>query len=79
MCFRRARTAAAVAAVLLASAPAATAAPATAGYGTCSVVRTIALAGWVAGSDGRYHRVTVRKPYAISVAFPVLRFRPPAY
>ncbi len=70
MCFRRATTIAAVAAALLASAPAATARTA-AGYRTCSVLHTIAWHSWVVGSDGRYHPVTFRKPYAFSVVFPV--------
>ncbi|WP_410567761.1 hypothetical protein [Amycolatopsis sp. cmx-4-61] len=65
---RRATTTAVVAAALLASAPAATA---TTGYRTCSVVRTIAWTGWAAGPDGRYHAVTVRRPYSFSVVFPV--------
>ncbi|MDX3187439.1 hypothetical protein PV458_03410 [Streptomyces sp. MN03-5084-2B] len=66
-----------MAAVLLASAPAATAAPAdpaTAGYRACSVLRTIAWHSWVAGADGRYHPVTFRKPYAFTVVCPVTRF-----
>ncbi|MGW3958548.1 hypothetical protein ACWED2_01920 [Amycolatopsis sp. NPDC005003] len=74
MCFRRATTIAAVAAVLLTSAPAATAraaGPAAVGYRACSLVRTIAWHTWVAGADGRYHPGTVRRPYPFSVVFPV--------
>ncbi len=74
MCFRRATTTAAVAAVLLTSAPAArarAAGPAAVGYRTCSLVRTIAWQGWAPGVDGRYHPVTIRLPYTFSVVFPV--------
>ena len=74
MCFRRATTIAAVAAVLLTSAPAATAraaGSAPVGYRACSLVRTIAWHGWAVDADGRYHPVTFRKPYAFSVVFPV--------
>ncbi|MDS0137231.1 MULTISPECIES: hypothetical protein [unclassified Amycolatopsis] len=63
-----------MAAVLLASAPAATARAADApapGYRACSVLRTIAWYSWVAGPDGRYRLVTVRRPYSFSVVFPV--------
>ncbi|MGW5741124.1 hypothetical protein [Amycolatopsis sp. NPDC003861] len=63
-----------MAAVLLASVPAATARaadPPAPGYRTCSILRTIAWYGWVAGPDGRYHLVTVRRPYSFSVVFPV--------
>ncbi|MGW4058543.1 hypothetical protein ACWEGE_09685 [Amycolatopsis sp. NPDC004747] len=73
MSFRRASTTAAVAAVLLASAPAVPAradGPA-AGYRTCSLVRTIAWTSWVAEADGRYHLVTIRRPYGFRVALPV--------
>jgi hypothetical protein len=82
VCFRRAGTVAAVTAVLLASAPAATAGPAgapAAGYRTCSVLRTIAWPSWVAGPDGRYHLVTLRRPYSFSVVFPVARFPAPVH
>jgi len=71
-----------VAAVLLASAPAATARaadPPAVGYRACSVLRTIAWHGWVADADGRYHPVTLRKPYAFSVVFPVARFPAPGH
>ncbi|WP_410640737.1 hypothetical protein [Amycolatopsis sp. lyj-346] len=71
-----------MAAVLLASAPAAAARaadPPAAGYRACSVLRTIAWHGWAAGGDGRYHPVTVRKPYAFSVVFPVVRFPAPVH
>lgn len=63
-----------MAAVLLASAPAATAwaaEPPAVGYRACSVLRTIAWLGWVAGGDGRYHPVTARKVYSAGVVFPV--------
>ncbi|WP_410613160.1 hypothetical protein [Amycolatopsis sp. lyj-109] len=71
-----------MAAVLLASAPAApahAAEPPAVGYRACSVVRTIAWHGWVAGADGRYHPVTVLRPYALSVVFPVTRFPAPVH
>ncbi|KDN23254.1 hypothetical protein [Amycolatopsis rifamycinica] len=67
-------------AVLLASAPAATARaadPPTAGYRECSVLRTIVRYGWAPGGDGRYHLVTFRKPQVVSVVFPVARFAAP--
>lgn len=74
MCFRRATTIAAVAAVLLTSAPAATAraaGSAPVGYRACSLVRTIAWHSWVAGADGLYRPVTIHRPYALTVVFPV--------
>jgi hypothetical protein len=74
VCFRRAGIVVTVAAVLLASAPAATtraAGPPAAGYRACSVFRTIAWHSWAAGADGRYHLVTVRRPYSFSVVFGV--------
>jgi hypothetical protein len=82
VCFRRARTVAAAAAVLLASAPAAPARatdPPAVGYRACSVVRTLARHGWTAGTDGRYHPVTVHLPYAFRVVFPVARFPAPVH
>ncbi|WP_254897159.1 hypothetical protein [Amycolatopsis sp. Hca4] len=73
MSFRRATTTAAVAAVLLASVPATPAradGPA-AGYRTCSLFGTIAHQSWVADAVGRYHPVTIRRPYRLTVVFPV--------
>ncbi|WP_290049502.1 hypothetical protein [Amycolatopsis solani] len=63
-------TAAAVAVVLLAVAPPASARPAPPDYAVCSVVRTVVMLGWSAGADG-IHRVTASpRPYAVTVAFP---------
>ncbi|HEY3466485.1 MAG TPA: hypothetical protein VGL47_15225 [Amycolatopsis sp.] len=60
---------AAVAVVLLASAPGAEARPADpVVVGT--VVRTIAWVGWSAGADGTYRPTTSRRPFAFTVAFP---------
>ncbi|MEU8637006.1 hypothetical protein AB0C38_32945 [Amycolatopsis sp. NPDC048633] len=67
----RATTLAAVAAVLLASAPPAAAESAPA-YAELSVVRTIAWLTWSAGPDGTYRATTYHKPYAIKVVFPTV-------
>jgi hypothetical protein len=69
----RARTLAAVAAVLLASAPAA-AAESTPAYAELSVVRTIAWRSWSAGPDGRYRATTYLRAYAVKVVFPTALF-----
>ncbi|MEV6640329.1 hypothetical protein [Amycolatopsis sp. NPDC051371] len=67
----RATTLAAVAAVLLASAPPAAAQPAPA-YAESSVVRTIAWYSWSAGPDGRYRVTVLLRPYAFKVVFPTV-------
>ncbi|UOX88759.1 hypothetical protein MUY14_45045 [Amycolatopsis sp. FBCC-B4732] len=62
--------AAAVAAVLLAGAPPASARPAPAGHARCSVVRTVTVLGWTAGADGIYRVTAQYRPYALTVVFP---------
>ena len=64
----RATTLAAVAAVLLASAPPAAAEPAPA-YAELSVIRTIAWLSWSAGPDGTYRATTYHRPYAFEVPY----------
>ncbi|SED53725.1 hypothetical protein SAMN04489727_8277 [Amycolatopsis tolypomycina] len=71
-----------MAAVLLAAAPAGparAAEPAAPGYRACSVLRTVTRLGWAPGRDGRYHPVTVRRTYAVTVVFPADRFPAPAH
>ncbi|WP_284744267.1 hypothetical protein [Amycolatopsis sp. RTGN1] len=67
----RATTLAAVAAVLLASAPPAAAQPAPA-YAELSVIRTIAWHSWSPGPDGTYRATTFLRPYTVTVVFPTV-------
>jgi hypothetical protein len=65
----RARIAAAVAALLLAGAPAAEARPLPDGYVVTHVVGTVTRYHWSAGADGTYRAVASREPHSLTVVF----------
>lgn len=65
----RARTAAAVAALLIAGAPAAEAEPPAAGYAVTRVVTTVVRQHWSAAADGTYRVTTYRVPRSFTVVF----------
>lgn len=71
----RARTAAAVAALLLAGAPAAEARPAEsfpAGYAVSHVLDVVTRYHWSVGADGTYRVLPYREVYSFAVVFPTV-------